>query len=277
MKPTDRGKNLQSVYDHTKNPRGNLDFYADCAKRLAQAGVPVDHSRIDLQLFSDWLERHPGLWAHYKSSGTAQIQKCLEHYLTASLCDLKPGQRMVDIAAANSPWAVILREKGINAYRLDLGFPEGVHGIDIGADATHTGLPDGFADALTLHCAFECLEGDADVRLFREADRLLASGGMIALTPLYIDDIHFVMTCPELTLSEHAVEPEAMLLWRDDPWKVPFSRHYSPESFGRRIYDRLPPGMKGRVIFLENLEEAMTHWQNQVLYAFFTFVAIKTS
>ncbi|MFH0809608.1 MAG: methyltransferase domain-containing protein [Pseudomonadota bacterium] len=266
----------QSLHDHTKDPRGNLGFYACCAERLKVAGVPVEHARLDLDGFAAWMEAHPDLSAHYAASGPARVQKCLEHHLTARLCGLTPGMTVIDVAAGGSPWATMLRRQGLDAFRLDMSYPPGAHGMDIGADATNTGLPDGFADALFLHCAYECFQGDADVRFLAEAARLLTPGGTLALTPLYLDDIHFVLTHLECPLPEGTIEPEATVLTRDDPWKVPFSRHYSPESFAVRIMAAMPQELEARVPYLTNLDEALDRWPDQVLYAFFTFVARRT-
>jgi hypothetical protein len=266
----------QSLHDHTKDPRSNLGFYARCAERLEAAGVPVEYARLELDRFAAWMEAYPELSAHYAASGSAQVQKCLEHYVTACLCDLKPGMTVIDVAAGGSPWATMLHDQGLNSFRLDLSYPSGMHGMDIGADATDTGLPGGYADALFLHCAYECFQGDADVRLLAEAARLVVPGGTLAVTPLYLDDIHFVLTHPECPLPDGTIEPEATVLTRDDPWKVPFSRHYSPESFATRIMAAMPQELEARVLYFTNLDEALDRWPDQVLYSFFTFVARRT-
>lgn len=267
----------QTEFDHTKNPRGNLEFYAHCADRLETAGVKVERFRLDVDHLDNWLAENSELVRHYQASGAARTEKCLEHYLTANFCDLKLGMTVIDVAAGSSPWAGLLRQQSMEAFRLDLSYPPGVRHADIGADATDTSLPDGFTDAMLLHCAYECFQGDADVRLISEATRLLTPGGTLAVTPLYIDDIHFVLTHPECPLAKGAIEPEAKVLVRDDPWKVPFSRHYSPESFTRRVFSALPECMDGRVVYIENMEDAMDRWADQLLYAFFTFVAQKAT
>ncbi len=275
MNKTPLHDSLQSVHDHTKEPRNNLAFYLGCAERLKAAGVLVSNFCLDLRDFNHWLANNPNLHDYYKNIPSACIQKCLEHYLTELFSDIQHGKTVIDIAASGSPWAAELRAKGVNAYRLDLAYSPGINGYDIGANAAHTDLSDSFADALTLHCAYECFQGTADIAFLGEAARLLKPGGTVAITPLYLDDFHFVVTCPDCPLPDGAIEPEARILLRDDPWKVPFSRHYSPESFAMRIFDRLPAVLQGQVIFLENLEQVMDFWPDQVLYAFFTFTATK--
>jgi len=35
-------------------------------------------------------------------------------------------------------------------------------------------------------------------------------------------------------------------VWRDDEYKVPFSKYYSLDSFAERIYSRIPDDMEGK-------------------------------
>jgi ubiquinone/menaquinone biosynthesis C-methylase UbiE len=115
----------------------------------------------------------------------------------------------IDVAAAGSPWAGTLNKKGINSYRLDLTYPKGMHGINIGADASHTELPDEFASVLSLQCSYEHFMGDADIRFLKESSRILNKSGRYAIIPLYIDDTYFVATSPFLNQAKITIEKEA--------------------------------------------------------------------
>lgn len=266
----------QSFHDHTKAPLENFAVYQGVRDRLAAAGVPVQEVDLDSADFRRWLEEFPEIRDAYLPYGDVFVEKSLEHYLAFRHLRLAPGDVYLDVAAATSVWADALRRRGVTSYRLDRRYPPGIHGMDIGADAGDTGLPDGFATALSAQCAFECFQGDVDVRFVREAARILSPGGRFAILPLYLDDAYFISTSPYCDQGEIAVEPEAMKLWRDDAYREPFSRHYSPEAFARRIYAALPAGLRGKVLFVRNLPEVIREFPGQRVYCIFVFLGEKT-
>ena len=270
----------QSFYDHTKDPLGSIGFYEDLKDRLLAAGVPVEPVDIDISDFERWLNDFSGVRRHYEKMGDVFIEKCLEHYLTFRHLNISAGDVYIDVASSGSPWAEILNtrgQRGVRAYRLDLSYPEGIRGIDIGADAGDTKLPDGFASVLSLQCAYECFMGDADIHFIGEASRILSKKGRYGIAPLYLADIHFVSTSPYCNQADVIIEPEARKVWRDDEYKVPFSRHYSPESFAARIYSRIPDGMEGKILYFKNLDKVMRHYSAQKIYCFFMFLCEKAS
>jgi len=273
----------QSFYDHTKDPLGSISFYEGLKDRLMSAGVPVDSIAIDIHDFERWLNDFPEIRRHYVNMGDVFIQKCLEHYLTFKHLNISSGDVYVDVASSGSPWAGILNWRGagrgigrkkedtVKAYRLDLSFPKGIIGTDIGADAGDTKLPDGFASVLSLQCAYECFMGDADIDFIKEANRILDKEGRYGIAPLYLADVHYISTSPYCNQAEIIIEPEARKVWRDDEYKVPFSRHYSPESFATRIYSTIPDDMEGKVLYFNNLADVMRHYTGQRIYCFFMF------
>ena len=266
----------QSFYDRTKDPLGSIGFYEDLKDRVLSAGVSVESVDIDIPDFERWLNDFSEIRKHYENMGDVFIEKCLEHYLTYRLLNISAGDVYIDVASSGSLWAEILNKTGgVKAYRLDLSFPKGTNGIDIGADAGDTNLPDGFASVLSLQCAYECFMGDADIRFVEEANRILNKKGRYGIAPLYLADIHFVSTSPYCNQAEVIIEPKARRVWRDDEYKVPFSRHYSPESFAERIYSRIPDGMEGKILYFKNLDEVMRHYPGQKVYCFFMFVCDK--
>lgn len=267
----------QSFYDHTKDPFGSIDFYESLKERLVSVDVLVEPVDIDIPDFERWLNDFPEIRRHYENMGDVFIEKCLEHYMTYRLLNISAGNIYIDIASSRSPWSEILNAQGgIKAYRLDLSFPKGINGIDIGADAGNTKLPDGFASVLSLQCAYECFMGDADIRFVREASRILDRKGRYGIVPLYLSDVHFVSTSPYCNQAEVIIEPEARKVWRDDEYKVPFSRHYSPESFAARIYSTIPADMEGKILYFKNLADMMRHYPGQKLYCFFVFLCEKS-
>lgn len=268
-------KDRQSYYDHTKNSIENLQLYASLKDRLITAGVPVREENIDLDAFNLWLKKFRGIKNQYINMGNVFIEKCMEHYLTYKYLNMKRGDTYIDIAAAGSNWANIVNRIGINSYRLDLSYKAGINGINIGCDAGRTVLPEQFADCLSLHCAYECFMGDTDINFVKEASRILRPGGRYAIAPLYLDDNYFITTSPYCNQAEIIIEPAAKKVWRDDTYKVPFSRHYSPESFSDRIYSIIPKDMTGEIIYIRNIEEIINHYNDQRIYCFFLFFCRK--
>lgn len=265
----------QSYYDHTKDPFGNRVLYASLKDRLMAIGIPVEEVDISISDFEHWLSDFSEIKKRYQSMGDVFIEKCLEHYLTFRYLKISNDDVYIDIAADGSPWAEILNKRGIRSYRLDLAYTEGIHGINIGADAGNTKLPNAFASVLSAQCAYECFMGDADIRFVMEADRILKKNGRYGIAPLYLDDTYFVTTSPYCNQKEVLIESEAKRVWREDRFKVPFSRHYSPESFEKRIYSNIPEGMNGKILYFRNLTDVIKHYSGQRIYCFFMFICKK--
>ena len=268
-------ENRQSQRDLTRDPIAHLPRVRDICRRLRALGVPVEDVDIDISDFDQWLRDFGEVPAHYKPLGDVAIEKCLEHYLAYRHLGLSKGDVYVDVAASDSPWARILRRRGVKAYRLDLSYPRGRHGIDIGADATRSGLPAGFSTAMSAQCAFETFEGDADIRFLTEASRILSPAGRYAILPLYLDTTYFIVTSPMCDQRLVEIDAGADHVWRDDAYIEPFARHYSPESFVARVFTNLPPDMPARVIHFANVPELAAHHRGQRLYCFFMLHATK--
>ena len=166
--------------------------------------------------------------------GDVFIEKCLEHYLTYLHLNISEGDIYIDVASGGSPWAGILNARGGEgaevrgqknrgrrqgrgrAYRLDLSFPKGTKGIDIGADAGDTKLPDSFASVLSSQCAYECFMGDADILFVEEASRILDKKGRYGIASLYLSDIHFVSTSPYCNQAEDGKQKTEVRSRRSD-------------------------------------------------------------
>lgn len=268
----------QSYHDRGRTPLEGYPYFCELRERLVELGVKVEDTVVDISDFERWLEEYREVAANYRGLGDVMVQKCLEHYLSYRYLNLSAGDVFLDVAAAGSPFVDILRQRlGIDAYRLDLCYPPGIRGKNIGADAGDTGLPAGFAGAIALHCAFECFMGDADTRFVREASRLLTPGGRCVVLPLYLDETYFVATSPLCRQDEVIIDAGALKVWRDDGYQVPFSRHYSPPSFLDRVYSALPDDLEGTVYFVRNLPEVMRHFSGQRVYCYFVFYCRKRS
>ncbi len=266
----------QSYHDHSKDPTGNAAIFLSLKDRLLAAGIPVEELAIDIADFEHWLREFPDIKEFYSNIGNVAIEKCLEHYLTFRYLNISKGDIYIDIASAGSPWARVLNTRGIKSYDLDLVHPSGVHGISIGADAGNTNLPKGFCTAMSAQCAYECFQGDSDIKFVTEAGRILKPKGRYGIVPLYLENTHFVVMSPYCDLGKVQVESEARKVWRDDEYKVPFGRFYSPESFKKRVYSNLPEDMAGKVIYFNNLPEVNRHFDGQCIYCFFMFCCQKS-
>ncbi|NJN67371.1 MAG: hypothetical protein HC884_11995 [Chloroflexaceae bacterium] len=257
----------QGYYQKTQN-------VPDLKRRFLAAGIPIEDARIDVDGFAQWLHDFAEVPNRYRSMGTASIEKCLEHYLAWAWLNLSTGEVYLDVAASGSNWADVLNHRGIKAYRLDLKYPPGIHGMDIGADAGAMGLPDGFARAMSLQCAYETFQGDADIRFIHEVRRVLDEAGRFAILPLYTDDVYFILSSPYTDLTHVPLDQGARRVWREDSFREPFSRHYSPEAFAERIYSQLN-GMKGKIIHFTNLDEVEARYPGQRIYCHFMFFCEK--
>ncbi len=267
-----RPEERQSFYDHTKDPLGNAAHFASVRDALVREGAPLRDVDIDIADFARWLDEFPELRPFYSRLLTPPVQKCLEHYLAFRLLDMTPADVYIDIAASGSPWTGLLNRRGIRAYRLDLAYPQGVHGTDIGADACDTGLKDGFATVLSAQCAFNTFMGDADIRFLSEAARLLAPGGRCGIFPLCVDDTHMVARSPYVRVPGFAADPGAKSVWRDDEHHQPFSRQYSPAAFNARVMSNLPASLSAEVLFFRNLTDVMRQFPGERLYGFFALL-----
>ena len=135
-------------------------------KQISTCKIPLRMERIDRMDFEKWRKEFHLLDDRYRGNGDTADEKVMEHYLSMKYLPITKGEVLVDMAAASSIFADLLNSRfGVTAFKLDLDYPPGICANRIGADVVHSGLPDSFADILTFHCAFECLQGDADILL----------------------------------------------------------------------------------------------------------------
>ena len=118
--------------------------------------------------------------------------------------------------------------------------------------------------------------GDADVRFVHEAARILKPGGRYVIVPLYLDNTYFNSTSPYGYQDGVVIDSGALKVWRDDPYIVPFARHYSPESFVERVYSHIPNDMTGTVYFISNLPDVWKAFEGQRIYCYFLFRCTKS-
>ncbi|MBP7652816.1 hypothetical protein KA977_05295 [Candidatus Dependentiae bacterium] len=265
----------QSYCEHTQEPLKNKDLFFDLKNELVNIKLPTENIEININDFENWLVDFSAINELYEKMGDVYIEKCLEHYLAFKYLNISQKDVVIDIAACGSPFAKILIEKGIKSYRLDMSYPEGINGINIGADAGDTKLLSEFADVLCLQCAYECFMGDADIRFIKEAGRILKNNGRVGIVPLYLDDSYYIITSPYCNQNNIVIDEGAKRVWREDKYKAPFSRHYSLDSFNKRIHSNIPNGMKAKILFFQNLPDIMKKYANQRIYCYFMLLCEK--
>jgi len=265
---------------------GILDYYLNPFAKKKSKLLPPDYEKIrnnleadrltvipykiDVPDFQGWLKKTNFPKKYVNSYLDVFVEKALEHYVGAKLLELQGEDILIDVAAANSPWFEIAqRMYGCTAYALDLTFSPGINGKKIGGDATAMPLPDGFVTKMALHCAYEMLEGDADIRLLPEAERVLAKGGKMVILPLYMHNFYFVDSSP-FTDRRGLDYQRAIRVWRDDGHRVRYSRKYSVEAFLRRVVNNLKYSAL-KIYYIENEKEV-----SQECYLKFALVLQKT-
>lgn len=250
----------------------------DLVKRFEKNGIQIERHKIDIAKFETWMHKFPEIVDQYKYMDEVKIEKILEHYLTYKFLRIDKSETYVDIACDTSSFAdVIKKHFGNTCYKQDLKFKYGIHNNKIGSNAAELPTDNIFFDAMSLHCAFECFQGDSDIGFIKEAQRVLSNRGRLAIVPLYIDDVYFVKTGPKCDRRNVDIEPEARWIWRDDQYQnEPFSRHYSPEIFKQRILDKIS-NLHYKIVYFTNIEELEKYYPKQRIYCNFLFYAERVS
>ena len=205
-------------------------------------GHPVSRIRIDTENFQKFKTL-------YKDDRYAvNDQKFLEYYISYKYLDLNSSDTYIDIAAQDCPFAFFVREKfECKVYRQDLYYiKKGIHGDDIGGDASNMPLKDETISKMSLHNSFEHFEGNSDIRFIQESQRVLTVGGKLVIVPVFFED-------------KYRVEKKSG--WVDEKGKkhlwgagARFSRLYDVEQFNKRIIQN-SPFFKAQYYFIENLQE----------------------
>lgn len=189
-------------------------------------------------------------------------EKLLEHWLSSNLLRLESYNKediFVDIAACDSPWAKILRERaGITAFAIDLGSNNPVY-RDLSyyriEDATKTTFQPGSVTGCSLHCAYEMFMGDDDTNLIAECARILKPGGKMIILPLYLHTHYCAYSTPEYFGKGHS-DIAAKEYIRLDYMGVPSSRKYDIKTLKKRVLDPIiETGMTYQLHVLRNKSE----------------------
>jgi SAM-dependent methyltransferase len=223
---------------------------------LLASEVPSGPWNIDIPAFRAWRKRadferrHP---AYYPEN---LEEKSLEHFVTAQLAGLRRGRVVVEVDSHSDASAEVHeRVHGCKVLRQSRAFAPGRHGRHVGGDPARMDLPEDFADAITLHCAFEHFEGDGDSAFIREAERVLKPGGVLVIAPLYLAQHYACLTFPPL-VSEGDAPPfeDGMRIHALRHWRNRFGRFYDLGHFVERVWHHRG-SLDGRVLVVENFRD----------------------
>jgi hypothetical protein len=210
--------------------------------KLAAAGIPLVQDKMDDLAVSHFARQaeyefyYPG---YYANRDAVRLKKIREHYVAARLLNLDSSDVYLDIASQYAPTPQIYeRLYGCQVFRQDLEYADGRHGRVIGGSAGRMELDGNSITKAAMHCSLEHFEGDEDIALFKEVERILVPGGLFVVVPLYLADEYFIFSQPSLYAEHHKTEwpkfdLDAALYSADGGNR--HERYYDVEHFLNRI------------------------------------------
>jgi len=208
---------------------------------LRSLGMPCADYRADPAAFRAFVARMnfpPGY--HGGADGGVYVEKLLEHFVAWDLLDLNAREARwpyVDIAAASSPWARLLRAQGLPAWSIDLDPHPWMEELSyyVQADATASPFDSASFGSASLQCAYEMFGGDSDTRLLAELARILRPGGRAVISPLYMHTEACFYQSPD-HYGRDVGDAGARRYLRPDVWGIAASRKYSPDTLRTRVW-----------------------------------------
>jgi len=205
---------------------------------LARLGTEIKEYQIDGSGFRAHMElsQYPSYYAGGpREEGGAREMKLLEYFVSLDLLNIQPTDVVVDIASNWSVFPKMVQEEiGAEVYRQDLIYPMGRNGQWIGGNAASMPVPDGFADKLVLHNAFEHFEGTSDTAFITEAWRVLKPGGLLCILPLFLRESFTNLTDP-LVSRRGVVWDKGAQVVEQPWWHNRFGRFYDAAALNERV------------------------------------------
>ncbi len=202
---------------------------------------------------SDYLKEYKPYRNFYSH---ALYEKILEHFAAVVLFEpdrITTPIICIDIASERSVAPDIYRKlHGWQIYRQDLAYEKGIHREYIGGDASSLPLPEESVHLLTLHCSFEHFEGDSDIGLIREAQRLLKPGGRVVIVPLYLSEEDRILTDPVVSIPGGIKFPDNSEIVCIPYFWNRFARLYSIKTLKNRVLNQWSCGRHWIVHFVNS-------------------------
>lgn len=177
--------------------------------------------------------------AYHEDTNRRYKRKIMEFYFVYKFLGLEEWNAediYLDVGAAGSPFAQYLREKGINAYALDL--KKGRYDrlpYYLVEDATNMHFADNSVQGISAQSAFEMFVGDADTKFVKEAARILKPGGKVIIAPLYMHEQYLSTVSPNYYHKGFADEGSFECIRTDCRGGVPMGRFYSVDKLYERV------------------------------------------
>lgn len=266
---------MPAVIDYYFNPnalkQSNIAPIVDherIRKEFIDSGFEVEDYEINKDDFAQWLDEVNFPKEYSEAYREAFTEKALEHYLSSKLVDLNKNDVFVDVAAASSPWYDLAEKRyKCKSYAVDLHLPhDKTDSRLIECNATNMPFADRSISKIALHCAYEMFENDADTNFIKEANRVLSTRGKIVILPLYMDHFYYILSSPK-TNRRGIVYGKAKRVWRDDKYRIRFSRHYSVEAFKERVVN-YKDKLRLKIYYFTNEKQAKQNPGDQVYVKF---------
>ena len=228
-------------YPEYKNP--TEDDLKLIERTLISDGISIVDYWVNIEDFDAFNSEFQFGNQFYGGTGSLFKEKMLEHYIAydLGLRRLPKGSRYVDIAACNSPWVKLLREKGYQADAIDI-LPSTLYaGLPyyLVMDATKTNFEEESIDLASLQCAFEMFIHDDDSKLIDELNRILTPGGKAIICPLYMHKEYCGYCSPEYYNRDDLKDLKAILYVSLKAFGIPFSRKYDDKALQERVLTRV--------------------------------------
>jgi SAM-dependent methyltransferase len=248
-------------------------------KHIEEALVSKDTKtadyRVDVNEFGAFQSQYQFGDQFYGGTGYIYTEKVLEHYIAfdLGLRKMPQGGQYIDIAACNSPWVKLLRDKGYRADAIDLVPSRLYSGLPYYhvMDATQTDFEANSIDLVSLQCAFEMFLNNDDMKLIRELSRILKPGGTAIICPLYMHAEYCGYCSPEYWNRKNFHDPDAKLFVSTGSYGIPFSRKYNAAELQRRVLETATQNdMDYKIYILRNGAEI-----DPMVYCYFILKLIK--
>ena len=217
-------------------------------------GLNLFSYEVDINDFNKYLKNTRYPISYRNTFGELFIEKALEHYMSLKLLNYKDRGISIDIASATSPYsAIISKFYSCTSYSQDLIYPLGVNGLKIGGNAAELPFEENSINWMTLHCSLEHFENVDDSKFVVEAIKKMSVGGKLYIAPLYLSEVYYNCTDPDLNANDVIFDSDAKLL-PISGWGNRFGRFYDVDTFQSRLFQYCK-GVNVSIYFVENIKD----------------------